>query len=198
MKESLFKTPLQIRALETARACIGNSTPEGRYIISILETKARGAEKRQGLKQRRRLDPKHPQKESLKKLVHDLDAEFSRYIRLRDTTLCDDGIRRGNCVTCGSYHTYAELENSHWITRLKGGKTTTRWNRFNCHAACANCNKWKGGKPVEHEAAIRKIHGQDVPERLLAMHKFGKSADRIQMEKLLEEYKAKADAMDGK
>lgn len=191
--------PVQIRAYEKLKRVLGapdgrGRTPEDRYMLRIMETRSSHAATRQEKKAKRARDPKEPQKKEHRDLIAKLDHEFSRFIRARDTQECEDGVRRGHCVTCKSYHTYAEFDCGHWLKRRKGGKLATRWHVWNSHAQCTHCNRWKGGAEPEHEAAIRLLHGPQAPEQIQAKHKFGPEPSKPQMELWITEYKSKADA----
>lgn len=197
--EGAVREPVQVRAYEKLKRLLGapqglGKTPEDRYLLKIAETRSRAAASRQEKKEKRARDPKAPEKKEMKALIAKLDHEFSRYIRARDTQECEDGVRRGHCVTCSSYHTYAEFDCGHWIKRRKGGKLATRWHPMNSHAQCTHCNRWKGGAEPDHEGAIRKLHGPNVPEQLQVRHKVGPEPRRDEMERWLAYFKDKADA----
>lgn len=89
------------------------------------------------------------------------DAAFSRYIRLRDAD--SEGMVR--CVTCGARRHWREVDAGHFITRAK---QSTRYDEKNVHAQCKGCNRFQGGKPLEHERAIERKYGSGTAHRLKA------------------------------
>ena len=68
-------------------------------------------------------------------LVKELDAWFSRFIRLRDADI--NGIC--SCITCGIKQPRKSMHNCHWIERWN-----YRWRRDenNCNAGCNSCNTY--------------------------------------------------------
>lgn len=190
------KTTLQERAYEAVKAALGDRTPEGRYALGILKTKARHAQARATTKLKRSFQPGGFERQEWRKARDKVDAEFSRFIRLRDTVLHPGAtVRVGHCVTCGNLKPWEHLQCGHWIKR---GFFGTRWSEWNCHAQCDFCNDPKrgGGREPEHEAAIKRLHGEAMPDRLRAEKKL--KARRPHLSRLVEmakEFKARADAI---
>lgn len=79
-------------------------------------------------------------------------VECSKYIRLRDAD--EKGIC--TCVTCGRCAHWKAMDAGHFITRAK---EATLFDPKNIHAQCGGCNRWQGGKMLEHELAVDRIHG---------------------------------------
>jgi Bacteriophage Lambda NinG protein len=76
-------------------------------------------------------------------LVKELDAIFSRYIRLRDAD--DKGICV--CITCGSKVHRKEIQNGHFISR---GNYKYRRSVVNCFGQCMPCNIYKSGNYISY------------------------------------------------
>lgn len=77
------------------------------------------------------------------------DILFSRYIRLRDSDLMDDGSRVGYCIDeCGKRIVVKDTEGKwtkqanigHFITR---GYLGLRFDEENCHLQYSWCNAWR-------------------------------------------------------
>ncbi len=71
--------------------------------------------------------------ESLSNLIDDLDAIFSRYIRLKYA----DAKGNVECFCCGKKRPIAEMQNGHFIHRTDFG---TRFLESNCRPQCPLCN----------------------------------------------------------
>lgn len=84
------------------------------------------------------------------KVVKDLDAAFSQYIRLRD-----DG---KGCCTCGVKKEWKEMQACHYITR---GKLPTRWDETNVHSGCYRCNVLLKGNYTEYAIFMVQKYGAD-------------------------------------
>ena len=66
-------------------------------------------------------------------VVADLDAIFSRYIRLKDA----DKEGMATCVTCGKKDNHTSMQCGHFISRQH---MYTRFCELNCHVQCEDCN----------------------------------------------------------
>lgn len=85
--------------------------------------------------------------------------QFSMFIRLRDAG--PDGYAK--CVTCPRVIHWRDGDAGHWITRAK---EATLFDERNVSFQCKGCNKWQGGKPLEHEQAIIRKYGPEAPEQI--------------------------------
>lgn len=170
-KTSIQGKSLQERAYEAVERALGKNSPEGRYALGILGTKARHARRRLEVKVRQSVRAGGTEQAEWKKARDKADTEFSRFIRLRDTQLLEGATTRiGRCVTCHQVKPWEHIQCGHWIRRKHWG---TRWNEFNCHGQCDFCNDPKrgGGREDEHEASIKLLHGAEAPDRLRAEQK---------------------------
>lgn len=82
--------------------------------------------------------------------------QFSLFIRLRDCG--PDGY--GQCCTCPRRAHYSTMDAGHWITRAK---ESTLFDERNVSLQCKGCNRFQGGKPLEHEQHIIRKHGSAAP-----------------------------------
>ena len=86
-------------------------------------------------------------------------TQFSMFIRLRDS----DEFGRGQCCTCQRSGPWRSFDACHWITRAK---EATLFDEQNVHLGCKGCNRFQGGKPLEHEQHIIRKYGPDAPQRI--------------------------------
>lgn len=84
---------------------------------------------------------------SRSQLVKELDAIFSRYIRLRDAD--KNGIC--SCITCGEKIHRKNIQNWHFITR---GNYKYRRSVVNCWSQCMPCNIYKSGNYIAYTLAM--------------------------------------------
>ena len=120
-----------------------------------------------------------------KKLIVTLDRWFSKFIRLRDSD--SNGYCR--CVTCPKILPWKEMDAGHFVSREK---IVTRWDEFNVHAQCPQCNRFKAGNQYEHGKAIDRMHGNGAADILTARGKArGGKVDSFYLQTLIEEYKTK-------
>jgi len=118
---------------------------------------------------------------SIKSLKTKADKVFSLFIRNRD----------GNkCVLCGSTK---NVQNGHLIKR---GKMSVRYNTWNCHALCSQCNYRDNFEPWHYvnwflsfydNQGIGK-HGQGNYEFLINKSKQLVKANREFFEEVIEKY----------
>ncbi len=116
----------------------------------------------------------------------DASTAMSRYIRLRDALeYCDEynidprQFSRpeeiiGKCCTCGKVARWGGspiiMNAGHWKTRGAGGGSGVYFDERNVHLQCVRCNKWDGGRELEHGLYIIDKYGQDVFDELILKH----------------------------
>jgi len=103
--------------------------------------------------------PKKKKVDGYRKLMHKLDAIFSKYIRLRDAD--ESGMCK--CITCGEKFFWKKGDAGHFISR---DRIATRWDQRNVNAQCPRCNRFRGGEQYLHGIAIDRIHGKGTAELL--------------------------------
>ena len=140
-------------------------------------------------------------KETVKKLTHDLDEVFARFIKLRDT----DENGHGNCCTCNKYlqWVYDEVNDNgknktnrnaqcgHFMGR---GKNNTRWHEQNCSMQCGMpCNDKRigGGKPYEFSVFIDKKYGENTAAMLKTISEVSRKPGLPWLREQIVEYKGK-------
>lgn len=125
------------------------------------------------LKKSTKLDkrPKSPRA----KLKEEAWKQFSRYIRIRDTDLLNDGWY-GKCITCSHYGRVAYIDENnklrftpgwdagHYISR---GNWYLRHDEENVNLQCKfHCNKMKSGNIEVYKVALDEKYGDGTREKL--------------------------------
>ena len=106
----------------------------------------------------------------LKKLA---DAEFSKYIRQRDSV---NGVAQ--CITCGVSKPIAQMQNGHFVSRRV---SLLRYDEENCNAQCVGCNMFKHGDLFTYAQNLDLKYGDGTAKKLhyqrFTTHKF--TADEL-------------------
>ena len=101
----------------------------------------------------------------LKKLA---DAEFSKYIRQRDSV---NGVAQ--CITCGVSKPIAQMQNGHFVSRRV---SLLRYDEENCNAQCVGCNMFKHGDLFTYAQNLDLKYGDGTAKKLhyqrFTTHKF--------------------------
>ena len=106
--------------------------------------------------------PKKIKKKTRWKLVKELDAIYSLYIRLRDCMKW----WRTFCPLCNWYGTYKDAQNMHFITR---GCYALRWYDKNCHSGCVRCNVFLNGNYIEYTRWMIERYGLEFVDELRSL-----------------------------
>ena len=122
----------------------------------ITAQQARDAEVREALFGKK---PEKSKKTDRQKAKAAAWKAFSEFIRLRDS----DEFGRLQCVTCQRSGPWRSMDAGHFITRAK---ESTLFDERNVHGQCKGCNRFQGGKFLEHERAIERIHGAGTAQIL--------------------------------
>lgn len=116
---------------------------------------------------------------SLAKYKKDLDAIFSKYVRLAHA----DNEGYVTCFTCGKIKHWKSQQNGHFVSRQY---LATRWEEDNCRVQCAGCNVFGNGQLLDFEERLKKELGSDRVEELKAMrHQITKVDKHWYTEKIL-------------
>jgi hypothetical protein len=99
-------------------------------------------------------------KPKISKLKKNLDAIFSKYIRLKDA----DQNGYNYCYTCNKFDHYKSLQNGHFISRKH---LATRFDVENCKPQCPKCNVFCYGE----QYLFSKKLGAELSEKLLIKSK---------------------------
>ena len=102
---------------------------------------------------------------SRSKIVKKLDAEFSRFIRLKYS----DHNGYVKCYTCNRIKHYKDsMQNGHFMSRRY---YSTRWNEDNCRPQCYGCNCHAQGRSYEFSLNLNKEYGYEISLELLQLSK---------------------------
>jgi hypothetical protein len=86
-------------------------------------------------------------------LKNKLDRLFAAYIRMRD--------KDKPCISCGKYTD--DKEAGHFYSRKN---LAVRWDEFNVHGQCIECNRYRNGNMVAFGRGIALRYGEDVVDKL--------------------------------
>jgi len=125
----------------------------------------------------------------LKTLWKKLDRVFSLYIRLRDS---DEG-GTTQCVTCGSYKYYKDIDAGHFIKRQH---MSTRWDERNVHPQCTRCNHFMSGRQDDMSLYILRLYGKDTLLELMQLKYQTRKFTRTELEDLIKHFQEKTEALD--
>lgn len=132
--------------------------------------------------------PKQKKKVSLRsKLIKELDAIFSKYIRLRDS----DQMWMWKCCTCWVVKHWKRMQNCHFITRWN---YKYRWRLENCHIWCYRCNIILEWNYINYTLFMIKTYGHGMVERM----KTDKQLVKIStpdLKDMIEKYKYEVDLL---
>jgi hypothetical protein len=97
-------------------------------------------------------------KKTVAQLKKDLQKLVNRYARLRD---CKDG--GANCISCGEYKSFEDLDGGHFIATTS---SAVRFDERNINAQCIKCNRFLGGNARHYLKGMIKKYGQEVVDEL--------------------------------
>ena len=105
---------------------------------------------------------KKPTKKPVKrsKVVKDLDAIFSQYIRLKES----DEYGFCICVTSGQKMFWTEAQCGHFVSR---GKYPTRWDETNCHPQSVYSNIFLKGDYINYTIYMIDRYGREYVDELI-------------------------------
>lgn len=118
---------------------------------------------------------------SRSKLVKDLDAVYSKYIRLSKLTNGSNNI----CVCCGKEENWKKMQNGHYCSRTH---YNTRWMDMNCHPCCIGCNVFKSGNYPEYTRYMLEVYGAEALKELIAESKKIIKISNYEIEEQIEKY----------
>lgn len=107
-------------------------------------------------------------KETVTKLMKELDAIFSRYIRLSHAKLNSQGELVVSCYTCGHTNHPKKMQAGHFISRFY---KIVRWHEDNVRPQCVMCNMFKNGDTVNFRMKLVEEIGEEKVQDLEEMHK---------------------------
>lgn len=129
-----------------------------------------------------------PKPKTAAKLKKELDAIFSKYIRLK---YADEN---GNvaCYTCGKVMHWKQIQNGHFISRQY---LATRWHEDNCRPQCIGDNIFGNGKPLDFEERLKKDLGSQYVEDMKMLRHKSLKLDRHWYAEQIAIYQAKVDGL---
>lgn len=121
---------------------------------------------------------KKPAKKPIKrsKVVKDLDAIFSQYIRLKYANEYGEV----ECYTCGAKMNWKEAQNGHFYSRAR---YTTRWDEANCRVQDYRCNVALSGNYIVY---TRNMLAEIGTEALDLLESRSKAIEKIPTSALIE------------
>lgn len=144
------------------------------------------ARKRKELKAKREHAKRKESLKSRAERLKEAQAEFNKFIRLRDADL--------PCVSCGRFH-QGQYHAGHYLT--VGAKPELRFEELNVHKQCAPCNNYLSGNLVNYRIALITKIGLDKVEWLEGPHEPLKlTIDQIK--EIKKTYREKCKALTGR
>jgi len=125
---------------------------------------------------------------SRSKIVKNLDAVFSRFIRLRAANL--DGFVE--CYTCGRPYHWKKIQCGHFMSRAR---YATRWHEDNCRPQCYGCNVMQQGRQYDFGLNLdreREGLAEEMHQLSLTTVKFA----TWELEEMLKDYKQKVKSLE--
>ena len=131
----------------------------------VVIAQAAQAKERKSIEQRERkeLQARKEKLKSRSEHAKEAQAEFNRWVRLRDADL--------PCISCGRYH-QGKYDAGHF--RSVGSNPALRFEPLNCHKQCVPCNQHKSGNAIEYRIglvarigaeAVAWLEGRHEPKR---------------------------------
>lgn len=115
------------------------------------------------------------------KVVKNLDAIFSQYIRKKDSIN-----EIATCFTCGKEDHWKKLQNGHFQSRKH---YSTRWDETNCQVQCAGCNVFRYGEQYIFSERLDQKYGEGTASRLHIQAKEIVKYQTFELEDLILKYK---------
>lgn len=113
-------------------------------------------------------------------LVDDLDAVYSRVIRLKEAD--ENGIVQ--CYTCPDSYHWKYMDCGHFIPR---DNMSTRFNEMNTKPQCKKCNQMKDGNEIEFAAHLERDR-KGLVEMLQEMGRERQDYSRDELKQMFADY----------
>lgn len=126
--------------------------------------------------------PKKKRAKTRSQLVKDLDAIFSKYIRLDSSDM--NGY--GRCVTCDKELFWKDAQACHFYSRRY---YPTRWNEDNIKFGCYRCNVLLKGNYIEYTKYMIDSYSREFIDELEALAKSGQKISTPEIREKIEHYK---------
>ena len=126
---------------------------------------------------------------SKQKLIKELDAWFSRYIRLKYS----DSRGYCRCISCGKVYFWKEIQNGHYMSRRY---MSTRFSEDNCRPQGVECNIFnQGAIQMYRRALIKEIGEQRVDLIEVRARQENKNWSLFELKQLIEYYKKEVEKL---
>lgn len=123
------------------------------------------------------------------KLIKELDAWFSRYIRLKYS----DSRGYCRCISCGKVYFWKEIQNGHYMSRRY---MPTRFSEDNCRPQGVECNIFnQGAIQMYRRALIKEIGEQRVDLIEVRARQENKNWSLFELKQLIEYYKKEVEKL---
>lgn len=123
------------------------------------------------------------------KLIKELDAWFSRYIRLKYS----DSRGYCRCISCGKVYFWKEIQNGHYMSRRY---MSTRFSEDNCRPQGVECNIFnQGAIQMYRRALIKEIGEQRVDLIEVRARQENKNWSLFELKQLIEYYKKEVEKL---
>ena len=123
-------------------------------------------------------------KPSVASLVKKLDAEFSLYIRLRDSR--PYGYKYFKCISCGRILPFEQMDCGHFVGRTH---MSTRFDELDCHGECRACNRFSSDHIIYYQRNLEQKIGKAKLDLLIARGHQTKKWTTWELEILINYYK---------
>jgi len=127
-------------------------------------------------------------KKTRSKLIKELDAIFSRYIRL----LYADKKWMVMCYTCWKKEHWKKAQNGHFISRKY---LISRRDVENCRVQCVWCNIFKSWNYIEYTRKMIDEKWREFVEHLVKQKKKIYKIKTYELEEMIKEYKEKVEKL---
>ena len=127
------------------------------------------------------------EEKELQDLVNDLDAVFSRWLRLSNTDKEDNC----ECFTCGKKMSYKVMQCGHYIGR---SCYFLRFDTRNTRVQCKTCNEFKNGNISEYTKRLEQEH-KGITEILMEESRLVYKPSRDELRQMIAEYSSKIDVL---
>lgn len=133
---------------------------------------------------------KKPRQKSRATLIRELDAVFSKYIRMRDSK--DFGFKYCRCISCGQIKPFDHFDAGHYYSRTK---YSVRWDESNVNAECSFCNRFCADHLIGYRANLIEKIGQRNFDILQFRANQTSKISNFELEQMIKLYKAKTEQL---
>lgn len=123
------------------------------------------------------------------KLIKELDAWFSKYIRLKYS----DGNGYCRCISCGKVYFWKYIQNGHYMSRRY---MSTRFSEDNCRPQGVECNIFnQGAIQMYRRALVKQIGEQRVDLIEVRARQENKNWSLFELKQMIKYYKTEVEKL---